>query len=119
MSFLAKSAALDRDLKFRPLFFPDKFINHGKPDQQNIECGIDHDSIVRVVLGALGIAALPIFTRKSIVTKLTCMTSKDQKFVEEIVKASGSSFYWGMKCLPENKKEQCSQFMHFAELSMI
>ena len=46
-----------KDLKFRPLFFPDKFINHGKPDQQNIECGIDHDSIVRVVLGALGIAA--------------------------------------------------------------
>ena len=53
MSFLAKSAA-DRDLKFRPLFFP--IVNHGKPDQQNVECGIDHESIVRTVLGALGIA---------------------------------------------------------------
>jgi 1-deoxy-D-xylulose-5-phosphate synthase len=56
MSFLTKTAALDRDLKFRPLFFPNRFINHGKPDQQNIECGIDHDSIVKTVLGALGIA---------------------------------------------------------------
>ena len=56
MSFLTKSAALDRELKFRPLFFPNRFINHGKPDHQNIECGIDHDSIVKTVLGALGIA---------------------------------------------------------------
>ena len=36
--------------------FPNRFINHGKPDHQNIECGIDHDNIVRTVLGALGIA---------------------------------------------------------------
>ncbi len=56
MSFLAKSGALDKGLKFRPLFFPDKFINHGKPDQQNIECGIDVDSITKTALGALGIA---------------------------------------------------------------
>ena len=56
MSFLAKSAALDKDLKVRPLFFPDKFINHGKPEQQNIECGVDHVNIVKAALGALGIA---------------------------------------------------------------
>ena len=29
MSFLTKSGALDKGLKFRPIFFPDKFINHG------------------------------------------------------------------------------------------
>ncbi len=57
MSFLTKSGALDKGLKFRPIFFPDIFINHGKPDQQNSECGIDSESIVRIVLGALGIAA--------------------------------------------------------------
>ena len=57
MSFLTKSGALDKGLKFRPIFFPDAFINHGKPDQQNIECGVDSESIVRNVLGALGIAA--------------------------------------------------------------
>ena len=57
MSFLTRSGALDKGLKFRPIFFPDIFINHGKPDQQNIECGVDSESIVRNVLGALGIAA--------------------------------------------------------------
>ncbi len=56
MSFLAKSGALDKGLKFRPIFFPDKFINHGKPDLQNIECGIDVDNITKTALGALGIA---------------------------------------------------------------
>ena len=56
MAFLTKTAALDRELIFRPLFFPNRFINHGKPDHQNIECGIDQDSIVKTVLGALGIA---------------------------------------------------------------
>ena len=56
MSFLTKSGALDKDLKFRPIFFPDKFVNHGKPDEQNIECGVDTDSIVKVALGALGIS---------------------------------------------------------------
>ncbi len=56
MSFLTKSGALDKGLKFRPIFFPDKFINHGKPEQQNIECGVDFDSIVKTALGALGIA---------------------------------------------------------------
>ena len=32
-----------------------KFINHGKPDKQNIECGVDSESIAKVVLNALGI----------------------------------------------------------------
>ena len=56
MSFLTKSGALDKGLKFRPVFFPDKFINHGKPDEQNIECGVDTDNIVKTALGALGIS---------------------------------------------------------------
>ncbi len=56
MSFLTKSGALDQGLKFRPIFFPDKFVNHGKPDAQNIECGVDTDGIVKTALGALGIS---------------------------------------------------------------
>ncbi len=56
MSFLAKQGLLDNGLKFRPIFFPDKFINHGKPEEQNIECGIDSTSIVNTVLNALGIS---------------------------------------------------------------
>ena len=57
MSFLSKTGALDKGLKFRPIFFPDIFINHGKPDQQNSECGIDSEGIIKSALGALGIAA--------------------------------------------------------------
>ena len=57
MSFLAKQGLLDNGLKFRPIFFPDKFINHGKPEEQNVECGIDSNSIVNTVLNALGIAS--------------------------------------------------------------
>ena len=57
MSFLAKQGLLDNGLKFRPIFFPDKFVNHGKPEEQNIECGIDSNSIVNTVLNALGIAS--------------------------------------------------------------
>ena len=57
MSFLAKHGLLDNGLKFRPIFFPDKFINHGKPEEQNIECGIDSNNIVNTVLNALGIAS--------------------------------------------------------------
>ena len=47
------------------------------------------------------------------------MTSIDQLNVENIVKNSGSSFYWGMKLYLRLKKEQCSLFMHFVELLMI
>ncbi len=57
MSFLSKTGALDKGLKFRPIFFPDIFVNHGKPEQQNIECGIDSEGIIKSALGALGIAA--------------------------------------------------------------
>ena len=56
MSFLAKTGALDKGLKFRPIFFPDVFINHGKPEQQNSECGVDSEGIIKSALGALGIA---------------------------------------------------------------
>ena len=57
MSFLSKTGALDKGLKFRPIFFPDIFVNHGKPEQQNSECGIDSEGIIKSALGALGIAA--------------------------------------------------------------
>ena len=34
------------------------------------------------------------------------MSPNDQLFVERIVKKSGSSFYWGMKLLPANKRRE-------------
>ena len=62
MSFLTKEGLLDNGLKFRPLFFPDSFISHGKPNLQNEECGIDSNEIVRCVLKALG---LPEISKES------------------------------------------------------
>ena len=44
------------------------------------------------------------------------MLSNEQINVEKIVKKSATSFYWGMKCLPEEKEGPCFLFMHFAEL---
>ena len=35
--FFSKARVTDNGLKFRPIFFPDKFINHGKPEEQNID----------------------------------------------------------------------------------
>ena len=49
MSFLSKTGALDKGLKFRPIFFPDVFVNHGKPEQQNIECGIDSEELLNLL----------------------------------------------------------------------
>ena len=42
MSF-SKTGALDKGLKFRPIFFPDIFINHGKPDQQTQNVGLTQE----------------------------------------------------------------------------
>ena len=55
MSYLTKSGLLDNGLKFRPLFFPDEFIAHGKPDNQNQYCGINASHITNAILKALGL----------------------------------------------------------------
>ncbi|MDC3091488.1 1-deoxy-D-xylulose-5-phosphate synthase [Rickettsiales bacterium] len=55
MSFLTKEGLLDNNLKFRPLFFPDVFIPHGKPDTQNDICGINANKIIDCALKVLGI----------------------------------------------------------------
>ena len=55
MSFLTTEGLLDNNLKFRPLFFPDNFIPHGKPDIQNDICGINANQIIDCALKVLGI----------------------------------------------------------------
>ena len=55
MSYLTKTGLLDNGLKFRPLFFPDEFIAHGKPDSQNQYCGINATNITNSILKALGL----------------------------------------------------------------
>ena len=43
------------------------------------------------------------------------MPLNDKLDIEKNVKKSGSSFYWGMKLLPEEKGEQCFLFMPSVE----
>ena len=65
MSFLTKEGLLDNGLKFRPLFFPDEFIPHGKPDSQNEECGVNASSITNCVLTALGLSSISRESRET------------------------------------------------------
>ena len=47
------------------------------------------------------------------------MTVDDHQIaIQNIVKKSGTSFYWGMNVLNNEKKELCFLFMPFAGLSM-
>ena len=62
MSYLSKEGLLDNGLKFRPLFFPDLFIPHGKPDIQNDICGVNARQITDCVLKALG---MPTVSKES------------------------------------------------------
>ncbi len=65
MSFLTSEGLLDNGLKFRPLFFPDEFIPHGKPDDQNEACGINSNQISNCVLKALGLPTISTESRES------------------------------------------------------
>ena len=47
------------------------------------------------------------------------MHLNDKLEIEQNVKKSGSSFYWGMKMLPENKRRAMFAIYAFAEKSMI
>ncbi len=54
MQFLAHEGLLDRGLKFRPLCFPDHFIDHHKPDQQWEAASLTSPHVVATALAALG-----------------------------------------------------------------
>ena len=51
--FLAEKNFLDSKVKFRSMIFPDKFIDHDKPEQMYKIAGLDRDSIVEKILNAL------------------------------------------------------------------
>jgi len=50
---LAEEGLLDRGLKVRSLAMPDRFVEHGKPEQQVIDAGYDEAGIVRAVLSVI------------------------------------------------------------------
>jgi 1-deoxy-D-xylulose-5-phosphate synthase len=63
---LALSGLLDGGLRFRPLVLPDRFIDHMSPAAQIVEAGLDAKSIIRCVVGALGIGASGRDTREAV-----------------------------------------------------
>ena len=65
MSYLTSEGLLDNGLKFRPLFFPDSFIPHGKPDKQNDQCQINASNISNSILSALGLPKIDNVSRET------------------------------------------------------
>ena len=51
--FLSEKNFLDNKLKFRSMIFPDKFIDHDKPEQMYKLAGLDSDSITEKILDTL------------------------------------------------------------------
>ncbi|WP_425503011.1 1-deoxy-D-xylulose-5-phosphate synthase [Roseospira visakhapatnamensis] len=50
---LAEEGLLDNGLKVRSLAMPDRFVEHGKPEQQEADAGYDADGITATVLALL------------------------------------------------------------------
>jgi 1-deoxy-D-xylulose-5-phosphate synthase len=54
LQYLARAGVMDKGLKIRPLTLPDRFIDHGKPDEQYDEAGLSARHITATALAALG-----------------------------------------------------------------
>jgi 1-deoxy-D-xylulose-5-phosphate synthase len=54
LQHLALRGLLDRGLKVRPMFLPDRLIDHDSPKKQYDEAGLNAPQIVTMALGALG-----------------------------------------------------------------
>ena len=54
LQHLALRGLLDRGLKMRPMFLPDRLIDHDSPKKQYDEAGLNAPQIVAMAVGALG-----------------------------------------------------------------
>ncbi|MCH8348047.1 MAG: 1-deoxy-D-xylulose-5-phosphate synthase, partial [Proteobacteria bacterium] len=54
LNHLARAGALDKGLKIRPMFLPDRFVAHGSPLEMYIDAGLQAADIVATALSALG-----------------------------------------------------------------
>ena len=54
LGHLATSGLLDAGLKVRPLYLPDRFVEHDTPEMQYRNVGLDSDHVVAAALEALG-----------------------------------------------------------------
>ncbi len=53
MGFLAHAGMLENGLRFRPIYFPDIFIPHGKPEEQYEQAAMNARHIVAMAMSAL------------------------------------------------------------------
>jgi 1-deoxy-D-xylulose-5-phosphate synthase len=58
LNLLAQNGELDDGLKIRCMTLPDRFVDHGKPEEQYQDAGLQADHIVETALGALGKSGL-------------------------------------------------------------
>ena len=56
LGLLAAKGALDASLKIRTMTLPDRFVDHGKPDEQYADAGLQARHIVETAVNALGSA---------------------------------------------------------------
>ncbi len=61
MQFLAEHGVFDLGLKIRPMFLPDRFLEHDKPDAQYVTAGLDSSAIVKTALDAFGIVTDQVY----------------------------------------------------------
>jgi 1-deoxy-D-xylulose-5-phosphate synthase len=55
LDFLARDGLLDKGLKIRPMYIPDRFIPHASPEEQYEDAGLTAADIVKTALAALGV----------------------------------------------------------------
>jgi 1-deoxy-D-xylulose-5-phosphate synthase len=54
LTMLAQNGRLDGGLKVRTMTLPDRFVTHGKPDEQYEDAGLQANNIVETAMNALG-----------------------------------------------------------------
>jgi 1-deoxy-D-xylulose-5-phosphate synthase len=63
LGHLAQNGFLDRGLKIRPLYIPNRFIAHGEPNEQYADAGLMAGDIIKAGLEALGMDATQTLAR--------------------------------------------------------
>ena len=58
LNHLAQTGAIDKGIKIRPMFLPDRFVAHASPVEMYIDAGLQAADIVNTALGALGMEKL-------------------------------------------------------------
>ena len=69
MTHLAKSGHLQNSAKIYPMTLPDRFVDHGSPQQQYIDAGLMADNIVATALNLLSVSQTDLEYRPDIIDR--------------------------------------------------